>query len=833
MGFYFRKSINFCGIRFNLSKSGIGGSTGFKGFRIGSNPRGNYIHVGRNGLYYRAFFGKKGKGSNVSNETHQGPITPNDTRIQNNNEFFIEIDSADTTKIVDSSSEELINEINSNRKKVTLKWFALLGILLYPSLALVMLGILAYIDYYRKTTVILYDIDEDKGKELQRFYDAFDELKNCKKQWHITSYNHTSNYKYNSGAATLLNRVPIVIRNQTPKNMKTNISIPCIPVGKQKLYFFPDRILIDNGKNVGGISYENLEIKAYNTRFIETQMKPSDGVMIDQTWRYVNKNGGPDRRFTNNYMIPIMQYTEMNFTSDNGLNEEIQLSRPNVGQLLINELKNISKNSFSELRKPVVSQYKNVTSNSSEITKESEEKIESEQEKIQKINDIIRKTLENDETSYEIYTKNEYHIPSSELLLDHFDRKESKNELIEQKKERLKEVLYSFGIDVSIEDAIVSNRITTFEIKLLSPVKISKITSLKDDLAIALNSEIVNIVPIVESGTIGIEIQNDYFTNVFLKDVIESDAYKSDQSKDIIILGNSTKNEIMITSFSKTGSMLISGTTGSGKSAFINVLIMGLVFKAEPEEIKMILIDLKKVELTRYSNLPHLLIPVLTDKKKVIGALEWINMEIDNRFSLFQKRGVKNYDSYILIQLGLPRLIVIIDEFADLVGENFAEIQTLLENIVRNGNKVGVYMVLASERPSGNIVSGALKSNIFTRIAFKAASKVDSRIILESEGAEKLFGKGDMLYITRGVDTPIRMQGAYVNDKEIDLVMNYCTQFTDKINNNVHDEIIQKSNIDKAKVENAETDEFLEDVNNGLNNETNNYDRKSNIFYKK
>ena len=175
---------------------------------------------------------------------------------------------------------------------------------------------------------------------------------------------------------------------------------------------------------------------------------------------------------------------------------------------------------------------------------------------------------------------------------------------------------------------------------------------------------------------------------------------------------------------------------------------------------------------------------------------------------------------------------MIIDEFADLVGENFAEIQTLLENIVRNGNKVGVYMVLASERPSGNIVSGALKSNIFTRIAFKAASKVDSRIILESEGAEKLFGKGDMLYITRGVDTPIRMQGAYVNDKEIDLVMNYCTQFTDKINNNVHDEIIQKSNIDKAKMENAETDEFLEDVNNGLNNETNNYDRRSNIFYK-
>jgi hypothetical protein len=199
--------------------------------------------------------------------------------------------------------------------------------------------IFAYLDYKRKNTIIFYDIDEETESRLQQFYDSFDEITKCKRKWYILSKNYNFDAKYNSGASSLVNRKNIIIENEVPKYIKTNVKIPCVPVGKQKLYFFPDRILIIEGKKVGALSYKNLEISVTNGNFVETEIKPWDGTVVDYTYKYVNKSGGPDRRFANNPRYPIMSYSYINFYGDNGFNECIMLSKQGVGNILKEQIK--------------------------------------------------------------------------------------------------------------------------------------------------------------------------------------------------------------------------------------------------------------------------------------------------------------------------------------------------------------------------------------------------------------------------------------------------------------------------------------------------------------
>jgi len=346
VGFYLRKSISFGGVRFNFSKSGIGVSVGVKGFRVGHGPRGNYIHMGRNGLYYRATLNKKNKTINTNNFRPQ----PETLKKQSQDGLeFKDIDSADISQIVDSTSEDLLNEIAEKNRKIPFWPCCLLLSFIVPPVG-IMLAIISailvfnFIDKRRKTVLLLYDIDEYTENKLQEFYNSFDEMKNTKAKWHISFEATTNGYKYNAGASNIVKRSPIAIKYSCPKYLKTNVQIPCIPVGKQTLYFFPDRLLIYQGKRVGAVSYDNLQIYQRNQRFIEDGIVPADATIVDCTWQYINKNGGPDKRFSNNRRLPITLYSEIDFTSKTGLNERVQFSKPDVGQNLINQLSRLIEN---------------------------------------------------------------------------------------------------------------------------------------------------------------------------------------------------------------------------------------------------------------------------------------------------------------------------------------------------------------------------------------------------------------------------------------------------------------------------------------------------------
>ena len=353
MGFYVRKSVNFGGVRFNISKSGVGASVGVKGFRVGTNSRGNYIHMGRGGLYYRAAIGKKQNDRRVSAtllpspSPTQQPIGP---QIPHEELHFKDIDSGDITYIVDSTSQDVVNEINAKRKKFPFWPLALLlvfiptvGVLL-AIISAILLAVL--VDKKRKTTVLVYDIDEDTEQEIQSFYNAFDELVSCSAAWHVASQASVQNKKYHAGANRLVDRATIRVSYNTPKYLKTNVKVPAIPVGSQTIYFFPDRILIYDKKAVGGLAYGSFSVSRRNQRFIENGTVPRDGTIVDYTWQYVNKSGGPDRRFSNNRQLPILLYSEVFFTSNSGLNELVQFSKQTAGIDLISKLEQYKRSAI-------------------------------------------------------------------------------------------------------------------------------------------------------------------------------------------------------------------------------------------------------------------------------------------------------------------------------------------------------------------------------------------------------------------------------------------------------------------------------------------------------
>ena len=347
MPFYLRKSLRFGPIRFNLSKSGVGVSAGIKGFRIGSGPRGNYVHMGRGGLYYRATLpsttqrqkgGTNFQDSKADRESYSAP------EYQSGGIVMEEIDSGDIGNIVDSSSKSLINEINEKKQKVRIvPFFLIIGIIaaiLIPLpadykvlifLSTLVLSIpLAIYDKNRKTTVIFYDIESEAEHLFRGIYDAFEKLSQSMKIWHISAKGNINDSKYHAGANQAVNRKEIKIGFENPKFIKTNISTPSIPVGSQTIYFFPDKILIFDKNKVGGLSYKSAKFSIGLTHFVEEEKVPRDSRIVDHTWRYVNKRGGPDKRFKDNYQIPIAEYETVHLASESGLNELIHIS--NIGR---------------------------------------------------------------------------------------------------------------------------------------------------------------------------------------------------------------------------------------------------------------------------------------------------------------------------------------------------------------------------------------------------------------------------------------------------------------------------------------------------------------------
>ena len=348
---------------------------------------------------------------------------------------------------------------------------------------------------------------------------------------------------------------------------------------------------------------------------------------------------------------------------------------------------------------------------------------------------------------------------------------------------RLAETLTSFGVDAKPADVVHGPSVTRYEFVLDQGVKLSKITNLADDIALALGATGVRIAPIPDKiSVVGIEVPNKQVTPVLIRDVIESRTFTEHKSRVAFAVGKDISGKCIVGDIEKLPHVLIAGTTGSGKSVCTNSLIISLLYKSTPDEVRFIMVDPKMVELAPYNGIPHLLIPVVTDPKKAAGALQWAVFEMMKRYKTFSEHGVKKLEEYNRLAKAteglepLPSVVVVIDELADLMLVAAKEVEESICRVAQMGRAAGMHLVIATQRPSADVITGLMKANIPSRVAFAVASSLESRIILDNTGAEKLVGRGDMLYAPLGAGKPQRVQGCFISPEEIEQVVAFVKQ---------------------------------------------------------
>ena len=347
---------------------------------------------------------------------------------------------------------------------------------------------------------------------------------------------------------------------------------------------------------------------------------------------------------------------------------------------------------------------------------------------------------------------------------------------------KLQEILGTFGVNVTVTDISQGPAVTRFELQPEAGVKVSKITNLADDIKMHLAASDIRIeAPIPGKAAVGIEVPNKENQAVALRDLLESSEYKEFGSRLAFAVGKDIGGQTVVTDIAKMPHLLIAGATGSGKSVCINTIIMSIIYKAKPEEVQMIMIDPKIVELSVYNGIPHLMIPVVTDPKKAAAALNWAVAEMTNRYNKFADNGVRDLKGYNKVAAEkndpnmpvLPQLLVIVDELADLMMVSANEVEEAICRLTQLARAAGIHLIIATQRPSVDVITGLIKANMPSRIAFAVSSGVDSRTILDITGAEKLLGKGDMLFYPQGYTKPVRVQGAFVSDKEVQSVTDF------------------------------------------------------------
>ncbi len=379
----------------------------------------------------------------------------------------------------------------------------------------------------------------------------------------------------------------------------------------------------------------------------------------------------------------------------------------------------------------------------------------------------------------------EYIYPSLDFLNKGTNRPTglSKEELNENAV-KLVTTLREFGVEAEVVSVQEGPSVTRYEIRPQVGVKISKIMGLSEDIALRMAAKGIRIAPVPGKTVIGVEIANQKVMPVFVRDVIASPEFMEHKSKVSFAVGKDIAGTTVVGDIAKMPHCLIAGATGSGKSVCINSLITSILYKASPEEVKMIMIDPKVVELSVYNGIPHLLIPVVTDPRKAAGALNWAVMEMLNRYNLFEKANVRDLDSYNEHQIAngdnpLPKIVIIVDELADLMMASPKEVEEYICRLAQLARAAGMHLIIATQRPSVDVITGLIKANMPSRIAFAVSSQIDSRTILDMGGAEKLLGKGDMLYAPIGESKPIRVQGALITDKEVEQIVDFLKQNTE------------------------------------------------------
>lgn len=375
----------------------------------------------------------------------------------------------------------------------------------------------------------------------------------------------------------------------------------------------------------------------------------------------------------------------------------------------------------------------------------------------------------------------EYKFPSIGLLNKPKSVSGDKREEMRRTAEKLISVLDNFGVKAKLLQVTQGPTVTRYEIQPDTGVKLSKIVGLADDIALNLAVSTVLVAPVPGKAAVGVEIPNQKVTSVSIREMIDSEQFKNSSSKLTVALGKDIGGNVVIGDIAKMPHVLIAGATGSGKSVCINTIIMSLLFKASPEDVKLIMIDPKVVELGVYNGIPHLLVPVVTEPKKAAGALNWAVTEMMRRYSLFKDTNTRKLESYnkLMEKTGgkkEPQLVVIIDELADLMMVAAKEVEDYICRLAQLARAAGIHLIIATQRPSVDVITGLIKANIPSRIAFAVSSQVDSRTILDKGGAEKLLGMGDMLYHPSGARASTRVQGAFVSDGEIEKVLEFIKE---------------------------------------------------------
>lgn len=397
------------------------------------------------------------------------------------------------------------------------------------------------------------------------------------------------------------------------------------------------------------------------------------------------------------------------------------------------------------------------------------------------VKNVVNKEIEESLTEEKMIEKI-YHHPTVDLLNINSKMKlraEDKKELIENAN-KLEGILNDFGVDAKVVQVTKGPSVTRFEIQPSPGVKVSKIVNLQDDIALGLAASGVRMeAPIPGKAAIGIEVPNRRQTPVFLREVLDSKEFKNSNNKLAFALGKDIAGKCVVGDLSKMPHMLIAGATGSGKSVCINTLIVSILYKYSPEEVKLLMVDPKVVELSVYNGIPHLLIPVVTDPKKAAAALNWAVNEMTKRYKLFADMSVRNVESYNalfekgIIEEKLPYIVMIVDELADLMMACPHDVEDYICRLAQMARAAGMHLIIATQRPSVDIITGVIKANIPSRISFAVSSGIDSRTILDSTGAEKLLGRGDMLYCPIGESKPLRVQGAFISEEEVEKVVSF------------------------------------------------------------
>ena len=404
-----------------------------------------------------------------------------------------------------------------------------------------------------------------------------------------------------------------------------------------------------------------------------------------------------------------------------------------------------------------------------------------------------------------------YILPKVTHILSKHVKKEngSLDQEIEENAHTLQQTLESFHVNAKVISACHGPAVTRYDLEPAPGVKVSKITNLAEDIALQLATTSVRIEPVPGKAAIGIEIPNRILESVQLRDVLENPAFQEAKSKLTVGLGMDISGQAIFADIGKMPHLLVAGATGSGKSVCINTLISSILFKAAPDEVKFILIDPKMVELSNYNGIPHLMVPVVTDPKKASSVLNWAVQEMEKRYAVFASHSVRDIKSFNrrYVEEKMPFIVIVIDELADLMMVSPRDVEDSICRILQKARAAGIHMILATQRPSVNVITGIIKANLPSRISFAVSSQVDSRTILDRGGAETLLGKGDMLFSPQGAPKPIRVQGAFISDEEVEMLLDYIRSQGQEVSEN--EELIDFIENDSKEDDSSEEDEFL------------------------